>query len=152
MAVAFVADQISLWLRPSVTGNARAVDGDSLMIDGRSLRLTGLDAPELAQTCLSGGQTYPCGRQARTTLAALLARGQLDCRLSGQDRFDRHLAQCFVGGVDVAADMVRLGWAVADGDYAAEEAQARESRVGIWRGSFQQPADWRRDNPRPLEE
>lgn len=152
LALAYGLDQASLWLRPSKTGMARAVDGDSLELEGRSIRLTGLDAPELAQTCLADGKPYPCGRQARSVLASIADKAPLDCRIAGQDRFGRDLAQCFAGGTDIAAELVRLGWALADGDYEREQAQARAAAAGIWRGTFQPPADWRRDNPRPPSE
>ena len=41
--------------------------------------------------------------------------------------------------------MVRTGMAVSYGNYAAEEAAARLSRVGVWAGNFERPRDYRRD-------
>jgi len=32
--------------------------------------------------------------------------------------------------------------------YVDAEREAREDKRGIWRGTFQRPADWRLDNPR----
>ena len=49
----------------AVVGQAWIVDGDSLRLAGRSIRLDGIDAPEWDQTCLdAGGQTWRCGRAA----------------------------------------------------------------------------------------
>ena len=41
--------------------------------------------------------------------------------------------------------MVALGWAVAYGDYELEEAEARQSKRGIWAGQFTKPSHWRKD-------
>lgn len=85
----------------------------------------------------------PCGRNARAALAALVREG-LTCRTQGRDRFDRGLADCTTqGGDDVARILVRTGQAVSRGCCAAEEAQARERKLGIWAGPFQLPEIWR---------
>jgi endonuclease YncB( thermonuclease family) len=60
----------------------------------------------------------------------------------GRDR-DRHaLAICYLDELDVNGWMVRQGWALDDvrysnGRYAAEEAEARTWRRGIWAGDFE---------------
>ena len=33
-------------------------------------------------------------------------------------------------------------------EYVDEEATARRNRAGAWAGTFENPADWRRANPR----
>ena len=44
--------------------------------------------------------------------------------------------------------MVRQGWALAyrrySKDYVDEEAAARQARVGMWRGEFVPPWEWRK--------
>ena len=44
--------------------------------------------------------------------------------------------------------MVRNGWALAyrrySMDYVDDEAAARQARVGMWRGKFVAPWEWRR--------
>ncbi len=52
-----------------VTGRATVVDGDTLDIQGKRIRLHGIDAPESRQTCQTETQTYRCGRDATTALA-----------------------------------------------------------------------------------
>ena len=53
-------------------------------------------------------------------------------------------------GIDLGAELVRQGWAVATGDtYRVEEAEAEAKRRGLWQGGFVQPADWRRAHERP---
>jgi endonuclease YncB( thermonuclease family) len=129
-----------------LTGAAEVIDGDSLRIAGEELRLKGIDAPELMQTCQVGGRESPCGREARAHLRRLLASGLTTCIGAERDRYGRLLATCRVRGVDVNAAMVRDGHAVAFGDYAAEEAEARAAYRGLWAGAFERPRDWRARN------
>lgn len=132
-----------------VNGPATAIDGDSLRIFDREIRLKGIDTPEYRQTCSAGDkQEIACGREARKALAELLARGNAKCRVSGQDRFNRDLAVCTVGDQDVNAAMVRAGMAVAFGDYESEEREARQARRGIWATTFERPSEWRAKHPR----
>jgi micrococcal nuclease len=55
---------------------------------------------------------------------------------------------CFLGERDINAELVRSGLALAyrayDNRYAREEDAAREEKVGLWQGRFDEPWDWRR--------
>lgn len=128
----------------TVRGAARVADGDSLAIGGGRIRLKGIDAPELAQTCRRGGEEWPCGRNARDRLAQLAAGRTVSCEGKGHDRYGRLLARCAVDGLDLGRAMVEEGWAVAFGGYEAAEAAARSAGRGLWSGSFERPQDWRR--------
>jgi endonuclease YncB( thermonuclease family) len=85
-----------------------------------------------------------------------LVRGrELACRARAHDRYGRTVATCALpDGRDLNAWLVRQGWAIASGFsriYAAEEAEAKAEKRGIWAGSFIDPAEWRRqksDRPR----
>ncbi len=141
---------ISLFILPQgkdggeVVGHARAGDGDSLEIAGRRLRLHGIDAPELDQTCRDeAGRPYPCGRVARDRLRNLVGGGEITCAVNGTDRFERLLVACRSGEVDINARMVADGWAISYGAYSDEEAEARRAGRGIWQGEFERPRDWR---------
>ncbi|MEL6504414.1 MAG: thermonuclease family protein [Pseudomonadota bacterium] len=138
-----------VWLdgsnRQNFTGAAIAVDGDSLQMGGKRLRLSGIDAPELAQTCDVAGRLWPCGRQARASLRRLIAK-DLSCTTTGLDRYDRHLVRCTAGGKDIGAAMVAAGMAVSYGAYGAQEAAARAAKRGLWRGNFTRPQAWREAN------
>jgi endonuclease YncB( thermonuclease family) len=131
-----------------LAGAARVVDGDTLEMRGEKLRLQGIDAPELAQTCEAKGQPVPCGRLAAEHLDDLIGARTLSCAVEGRDRYGRGLARCEAGGRDVAEAMTRDGWALADrrysgGRYDAAEAAARASRRGVWAMQFEDPAKWR---------
>ena len=54
------------------SGNATAKDGDSLVLNGTEVRLHGIDAPELHQSCNGPAGEYPCGREALQELRNLL--------------------------------------------------------------------------------
>lgn len=132
-----------------VKGQADVIDGDSVRIAGREIRLEGIDAPEYHQTCRKEGAESPCGRQARDRLAALVGRGPIACAVDGHDRYGRDLAICRAGEVEINAAMVRQGAAVSFGRYDAEEAEARAAGRGLWATEFERPAAWRARHPRP---
>lgn len=125
-------------------GLAHIADGDTVTIAGTRLRLAGIDAPERTQTCRRDDRGYPCGETAKDHLEALIGGRRLDCTWETRDKYGRGLARCRVGGVDLAATMVRDGWAVAYGGFEAEEAEARRGRRGLWAGRFEWPEDFRR--------
>jgi endonuclease YncB( thermonuclease family) len=136
-----------LWLKPEgrlVQGETVVVDGDSLRIGETAIRLKGIDAPELRQSCRRDGRTYACGAVARAALADLVRPAVPRCRVTGRDRYGRSLARCAVGREDIGASLVRRGFAVAYGDYEREEAEARAGPLGLWAGEFDRPEDWRR--------
>lgn len=133
----------------NVQGRVEVVDGDSLRMAGDDIRLSGIDAPELHQTCFRGAAEEPCGRAARAALLELVGRAPVTCAVSGRDRYDRKLAVCKAGEVEINRAMVRAGQAVAYGDYESEEDEARRARRGVWAGRFERPADWRARHPRP---
>lgn len=146
MAVAAAA--LDPWPSP-VSGRARVSDGDSFRLGDDRVRLLGLDAPELSQECTdAAGKAWPCGREARDRMAELLAGGPVDCRPEDTDQFGRLLATCRVAGRDLGSAMVAEGMATSAGRYFDEEQQARGDRLGIWAGDFDQPRQWRDDNPR----
>ncbi len=125
--------------RATLSGVARVVDGDTLDIDGRRVRLEGIDAPESAQTCgrrLFG--TWDCGKASTKELKRLIAGHELSCENRGTDRYGRMLGVCFIGGEDINALMVRegLAWAFVrySRSYVAEEAAARAHHLGVWQG------------------
>jgi len=130
-----------------VSGLAEVIDGDSIRLDGRVIRLAGIDAPELRQTCLVHTGPYPCGDVARRALGDMLSGRLVTCRVSGRDRYGRRLASCEAGGDDIGAALVRRGFAVAYGRYLSEEADARRKKLELWSGSFERPSEWRRTHP-----
>ena len=134
--------------------NVRVIDGDTLHMDGKKIRLTGIDAPELHQTCRDAqAREWPCGQAAKARLIELVSRGEVACTARGHDRYRRTLAVCSAGGTaDLGETLVREGHAVDyrryTSDYLAAEREARAARRGLWQGDFESPEDWRRRHPR----
>ena len=126
-----------------LSGDAVVNDGDSITLNGERIRLRGIDAPEYRQTCERSGETYPCGRRAREALARLAAAGPVECAGWERDRYNRLLAVCTAGGIELNRRLVEEGWAIAYGDYGDVEAEARKNGRGLWAGTFERPRDWR---------
>ncbi|WP_457583385.1 thermonuclease family protein [Ensifer canadensis] len=129
-----------------LTGIAIASDGDSLRLDGRRIRLEGIDAPEIGQTCSREGAEWDCGVDARQRLRAMVSGRTTVCRLHGRDKYGRDLGACETNGSDVAQQMVATGYAVSYGRYQQEEASAEKQKIGLWAGDFARPQAWRRSN------
>ncbi len=132
----------------TVEGRVKVIDGDSLEIDGREIRLHGIDAPEARQICQDkSGKPWRCGRAATHELRKLIGGGQVTCTGDEVDRYDRLIAQCSLGDIDLNSALVERGLAIAYSDhtsrYADVEAAARELRRGIWAGRFDRPRVWR---------
>lgn len=131
-----------------VEGSVGIIDGDSLRVDGREVRLLGIDAPEAGQSCRDeAGADWPCGRDAARSLRDLTANRSISCTGSAEDRYGRLLARCRAGELDLAAEMARRGFAVSgarqDFTYSAEERAARDAGRGLWQGTFENPHEWR---------
>lgn len=131
-----------------LAGRAVAVDGDTLEMQGRRVRLEGIDAPEMGQTC--GRRflgTWKCGRAAQETLGELVAGRRVECEEKGLDKYGRSLGICFVDGKDINAELVRRGMAWAfvqySQSYVSQEAQARNAHAGIWQGRAEPPWEFR---------
>jgi endonuclease YncB( thermonuclease family) len=136
--------------QPSAPFTARVgvVDGDTLSMGAERLRIHGIDAPEMAQTCERAGRPYACGEAARDAMAAILGHGALSCEHLDTDQYRRRIVRCHDDqGRDIGAELVRQGWAVAftrfSADYLPQEAEARAARRGLWQGRFDAPWDWR---------
>jgi endonuclease YncB( thermonuclease family) len=133
-----------------------SIDGDTLRAgDGSKYRIFGIDAPELHQSCTeANGKSWLCGRAAKAKLTTLIKGGNVNCEARATDRFGRTVAVCSAEGVpDLGEAMVRDGYAIdlggpAGNPYRDAEAEAQTAKRGIWRGTFQRPADWRQANPR----
>lgn len=127
---------------------ARVIDGDTIELAGEKLRLEGIDAPELAQSCaLPSGRSYACGKEAARALTRLLAAGPVTCIGETRDDYGRLLATCHAAGVNVNAQMVRSGHAFAfrrySQSYIAQETEARRYKAGLFAGAAEAPWDFR---------
>ncbi len=145
----FVAGVPVALAQVDITGPARVLDGDTLNMEGVRIRLFGVAAPESGQTCTrADGSSWPCGNAAREALQQKIGEKPVSCRRRDVDDYGRIVAVCRLGNEDLNAWLAQSGWVVAyqeySRDYLDEEANARAARRNLWSGSFQQPAEYRR--------
>ena len=147
----FLMAGLMLWAGSvSFADDVQVIDGDTLKIEGQSVRLFGIDAPELRQSCQVNERDYACGQHAQEYLESLVRGQRVEYRVLSVDRYGRNVSWCMINGErDLAYEMVLAGWALdyrrySDGHFAAPEQRARTLKRGIWAGTFVAPWDWRR--------
>jgi endonuclease YncB( thermonuclease family) len=125
-------------------------DGDTIRIDGEKIRFSGIDTPELRQTCLKQGIKTPCGLTAKQILIDKIADNKIVCIREGKDQYKRTLAECFVNNESLSSYLVKNGYAFAYRRYSKkfikDEDFARTNKIGMWSMEFNYPWDWRKKN------
>jgi len=128
----------------------RVVDGDTIHLNGEKIRFTGIDTPELKQTCVKEGFIDPCGVTAKEILIVKIGDNKVECISEGKDRYKRTLAECFVNDESLSSYLVRSGYAFAYRRYSKkfipDEDYAKDNKIGMWSMKFQYPWDYRRNN------
>ena len=123
------------------------IDGDTIVLQGRKIRLFGIDAPEKSQPCQVQDSAVACGNVARNALIGFVAGATVRCDRVDVDRYGRDVSHCYADGYDLSAGMVRAGLAVAYRRYSLiyvlEEEEAKKLKRGMWKGEFVMPWDWR---------
>jgi endonuclease YncB( thermonuclease family) len=126
----------------------KIVDGDTIHLNGEKIRFTGIDTPELKQTCLKDGIEVPCGITAKQILIDKIGNDNVECISEGKDRYKRTLAECFVNNESLSSYLVRSGYAFAYTKYSKkfvpDEDFARINKIGMWSMEFDYPWDFRK--------
>jgi len=136
-----------------ISGNATALDGDTIDMTGQRIRLFGIDAPELGQKCARGGTNWDCGADAKRHLGLLLQAGEVKCSVRAQNAQGLAVGRCMIDERDLSEAMVAAGFAVAienspgDAPYLEVEQAVKTAKAGIWAGTFDRPSDWRKAHP-----
>ena len=128
----------------------KITDGDSIRINGEKIRFSGIDTPELRQTCLQQGIKTPCGITAKQILIDKIADNKIACIREGKDQYKRTLAECFVNNESLSSYLVKSGYAFAYRRYSkkfiTDEDFAKTNKIGMWSMEFDYPWDWRKKN------
>ena len=142
-----------------ISGFAKVVDGDTIKINSKKIRLYGIDAPEKKQKCkktyltisfMSFTKDYMCGEVSTEKLIKKINKQKLNCNILDVDRYKRLIGECFKRNINLNSWMVSNGYAVAyrkySKKYVSDEINAKNNKLGIWQGKFEMPWDYRRKN------
>jgi endonuclease YncB( thermonuclease family) len=126
----------------------QVIDGDTIHIGKLKYRLFGIDAPEIKQICEKDNTKIQCGVIAKSVLQNKIADKIPECVVKDKDRYQRLVAECFIGKESLSRFMVREGYAVAysqySKDFIEDEKYAKENKLGIWSMNFQMPSEYRK--------
>ena len=126
-----------------IKGKAKIIDGDTIHIEKYKIRLYGIDAPEIKQTCTINKIIWECGFESSQALESIISEEEVRCKIVDIDRYKRFVAKCFVKNINLNQYMVQNGWAVAyryySDDFIKNEEIAKKNKAGIWQGKFLDP-------------
>ncbi len=128
----------------------KIIDGDTIYLNGKKIRFSGIDTPELKQTCKKDDEIVNCGIEAKKLLIKIIGNNKIDCVNEGKDQYKRTLAECFVNGLSLSSYLVKNGYAFAYRKYSKkfvkDEDYARDNNLGMWSMNFEFPWDYRKKN------
>ena len=142
----------------NISGKAEVIDGDTIKINKKKIRLFGIDAPEKKQICkklhisffiFNFQEDYKCGEKSALALLKKLKNKKVECILEEKkDIYKRNIGTCYVKNQDINKWLVKNGYAIAykkySKKYVLDEKYAKENKLGIWVGNFVEPEKWRR--------
>ena len=126
------------------------IDGDTIRLGDVKIRFSGIDAPEINQTCVASEGKVACGKISRDLLIEKVTNNKISCTDEGKDFYGRVLGECFVNGEYLSAYLVREVFAFAyrkySNKYIEDEEYAKFNKLGMWSMEFQYPWDYRKKN------
>ena len=125
-------------------------DGDTIRLGDVKIRFSGIDAPEINQTCVASEGKVACGKISKDILIAKVTNNKISCSDEGKDVYGRILGECFVNGESLSSYLVREGFAFAyrkySNKYIKDEEYAKFNNLGMWSMEFEYPWDYRSKN------
>ena len=92
-------------------GEVAVVDGGTLRLGDRVVRLVGIEPPARDTPCHAAtGAEIDCGAAAAQALATLVWALPVTCQTRGQDALGRSYATCEAGGTDLSRAQAAAGW------------------------------------------
>ena len=73
-------------LKKIIEGKAKIIDGDTIHIGKNKIRLHGIDAPEINQTCSKKDQIWNCGIKSSLALKNLILDKEIKCEVIDIDQ------------------------------------------------------------------
>lgn len=125
-----------------IKGEARVISGNEIVIGKRTVRLFGVAAPGLEETCQIHDAKARCGIIAWAELIKLADGQVISCDVesaSGKAQAGGGgsvFGTCYSGETDLNEAMALSGWAKAVPEqsdrYVGDETDAKQSRRGVW--------------------
>ncbi|WP_331372870.1 thermonuclease family protein [Sinorhizobium chiapasense] len=113
---------------PAHAANVNLVDGDTIKLGGKTIRIVEIDAPETYKPRCELERKL--GYETKERLRQLLDAGDVTYEATGTDRYGRTLAHVYAGGVNVGEQLMMEGRALR----YRPGAMAKAERVSIWCG------------------
>ena len=128
----------------------KIIDGDTIHLNSKKIRFSGIDSPELKQSCKKDDRIVYCGIEAKKLLINIIGNNKVNCINEGEDQYKRTLAECFVNDLSLSSYLVRNGYAFAYRKYSKkfikDEDYAKANNLGMWSMNFEFPWDYRKKN------
>lgn len=150
---ALAAIGLALVASPVLAASAVVRDGNTIELGKVTYRLNGIDAPELDQSCIDDhADPWSCGTAARDQLVKLIGGRPVHCDDHGSAKNfrRRHRGVCTVTGetTSLNQEMIAKGFALdlepsGKGHFRKDQASARDRRLGLWKGCFVSPQEFR---------
>ena len=150
LVISFFSLVFILIFTPINSQELNVIDGDTIHLNGEKIRFSGIDTPELKQTCIKDNAKNFCGITAKEILINIIGNNIVKCIREGKDRYKRTLAECYVNEISLSSYLVRSGYAFAYRKYSkkfiSDEDYAKTNKLGMWSMKFDYPWDYRKNN------
>ena len=150
LVISFFLSSFFLTLKDVKSYEIKVVDGDTIHLNGEKIRFSGIDTPEIKQTCIKNNEVIKCGIKAKELLIKAIGNKKINCVREGKDQYKRTLAECFINDLSLSSYLVKSGYAFAYRKYSkkfiTDEDFARSNNLGMWSMKFEYPWDWRKKN------
>ena len=61
----------------------KIIDGDTIHLNGEKIRFSGIDTPEIEQTCIKNNEVIKCGIKAKELLIKVIGNKKINCVRDG---------------------------------------------------------------------
>ena len=126
-------------------------DGDTFFLQGETIRVLGIDTPEIAHPEMGMNEPQPYGIAATESTRVWLARGEvLEYVPDGRDKYGRRLAHVFIDGELLAVMLINAALAYetvsfyGDNGFPDLAEQILEASRTAPKPDFEPPYQWKR--------
>jgi len=126
--------------RDKFSGSAYIVDGDTIRVGGKAIRLHGLDAPEIDQMAQGiDGKWHDQGEFMKGELTRLIDGCPVQVEVISRDKYRRTVGIVTCDGTDVNSWLVENGHAISAYGEKYRHAERRARRAGAGYGATGYP-------------